>query len=90
MVFGDGYILGAGPVVHSEAQVKTFFDAHFRFLETNARQMDHPTPIQGRWKIDAIGLPRDVLEKIYFKNAERIILNQRSVGSPGPRARGQN
>jgi predicted TIM-barrel fold metal-dependent hydrolase len=78
MVFAEGYILGAGPVVHSEREVKTFFDIHFRFLETNARQMEHPTPIQGRWKIDAIGLPRDVLEKVYFKNAERIILKQRS------------
>jgi predicted TIM-barrel fold metal-dependent hydrolase len=77
MVFKEGYILGAGPVVQSEQQVKTFFDTHFRFLETNARQIDHPTPIQGRWKIDAIGLPRDVLEKIYFKNAERIILGGR-------------
>jgi len=77
MVFKEGYILGAGPVVHDEQQVKTFFDAHFRFLETNTRQMEHPTPIQGRWKIDAIGLPRDVLEKIYFKNAERIILGRR-------------
>ena len=75
MVFAEGYILGAGPVVHSEAQVKAFFDTHYRFLETNAHQMDHPTPIQGRWKIDAIGLSRDVLEKIYFKNAERIILS---------------
>ena len=77
MVFKEGYILGAGPVVKSEEQVKTFFDAHYRFLETNARQMDHPTPIQGRWKIDAIGLSRDVLEKVYFKNAERIILGRR-------------
>ena len=77
MVFREGYILGAGPVVHSEREVKTFFDTHFRFLETNARQMEHPTPIQGRWKIDAIGLPREVLEKVYFKNAERMILKQR-------------
>lgn len=78
MVFKEGYILGAGPIVHSEGQVKTFFDTQYRFLETNARQMEHPTPIQGRWKIDAIGLPRDVLEKIYFKNAERIILGKRN------------
>jgi predicted TIM-barrel fold metal-dependent hydrolase len=75
MVFAEGYILGAGPVVHSEAEVKAFFDTQFRFLETNARQMNHPTPIQGRWKIDAIGLPRVVLEKVYYKNAERIILS---------------
>jgi predicted TIM-barrel fold metal-dependent hydrolase len=76
MVFPEGYILGAGPVLTSEAEVKTFFDKHWRFLETNARQMEHPTPIQGHWKIDAIGLPADVLEKIYFRNAERIILKR--------------
>jgi predicted TIM-barrel fold metal-dependent hydrolase len=74
MVFQEGYILGAGPVVTTEAEVKTFFDRHWRFLETDARQMEHPTPIQGRWKIDAIALPRDVLEKIYVRNAERLIL----------------
>jgi predicted TIM-barrel fold metal-dependent hydrolase len=74
MAFEDGYILGAGPVVPSEAEVKTFFDRHWRFLETSARQMDHPTPIQGRWKIDAIALPRDVLEKLYVRNAERLIV----------------
>jgi hypothetical protein len=83
MVFRQGYILGAGPVLTSEAEVKTFFDRHWRFLETNARQMEHPTPIQGRWKIDAIGLPRDVLEKIYVRNAERIILHK---GAPPPGA----
>jgi predicted TIM-barrel fold metal-dependent hydrolase len=76
MVFEEGYILGAGPVVKSEAEVKTFFDRHWRFLETDARQMEHPTPIQGRWKIDAIALPRDVLEKIYFRNADRLIVNR--------------
>jgi predicted TIM-barrel fold metal-dependent hydrolase len=76
MVFDQGYILGAGPVVTSEAEVKTFFDRHWRFLETDARQMEHPTPIQGRWKIDAIGLPREVLEKIYVRNAERLILGK--------------
>lgn len=76
MVSPAGYILGAGPQLPSEAEVKKFFDAHWRFLETNARQMEHPTPIQGHWTIDAIGLPKEVLEKVYFKNAERIILKK--------------
>jgi predicted TIM-barrel fold metal-dependent hydrolase len=76
MVFPRGYILGAGPVLTDEAEVTRFFDAHWRFLETNARKMQHPTPIQGRWTVDAIGLPPEVLEKIYRKNAERIILKQ--------------
>ncbi len=76
MVFAKGYILGAGPVLPSEAEVKKYFDRHWQFLETNARQMEHPTPIQGNWKIDAIGLPPDVLEKVYYRNAERIILKK--------------
>ena len=36
------------------------------------RQFASPTPIQGRWKIDGVGLPRDVLEKVYFRNACRL------------------
>ena len=38
MVFRPGVHPRGGPVVHSEAEVKTFFDTHFRFLErTRAR-----------------------------------------------------
>jgi len=76
MVFPSGYILGAGPVLESTDEVKKFFDAHWTFLETNARRMEHPTPIQGKWKIDAVGLPAGVLEKVYYRNAERIILKK--------------
>jgi hypothetical protein len=28
---------------------------------------------QGRWKISGLDLPKDVLEKVYAKNAERVI-----------------
>lgn len=76
MAFPAGYILGAGPVLESTAEVKKFFDRHWQFLETNARQMEHPTPIQGNWKVDAVGLPVEALEKIYYRNAERLILKQ--------------
>lgn len=55
----------------TEDDVAAFYDAHWRFFETDARQIDHPTPIQGRWKIDAIDLPDDVLRKIYCENARR-------------------
>jgi predicted TIM-barrel fold metal-dependent hydrolase len=77
MVFREGTILGAGPRLDDPLEVKRYFDAHWRFLETNSRQIDHPTPIQGRWKIDAIGLPKEVLQKVYYKNAARIILKQK-------------
>lgn len=50
-----------------------FFVRHWRYFETNERQIDHPTPIQGRWKVDAIGLPTSVLQKFYVTNAEKLI-----------------
>jgi predicted TIM-barrel fold metal-dependent hydrolase len=56
-----------------------FYRKHFRFLESDEKQIDHPTPIQGRWKIDAINLPMPVLRKVYYDNAERLIF-QRKVG----------
>ena len=49
-----------------------FFASHFRYFETNARGFAHPTPIQGDWTIDGIGLPREVLEKLYAGNARRV------------------
>jgi predicted TIM-barrel fold metal-dependent hydrolase len=57
-----------------------FYHKHYRFLESDAKQIDHPTPIQGRWKIDAIHLPMPVLRKIYYDNAEQLIF-QRKVGA---------
>ncbi len=47
----------------------------FRFLETTDEYFDYPAAEQkqgGRWKIYGIGLPETVLEKIYYRNAERI------------------
>ncbi|HOI08960.1 MAG TPA: amidohydrolase family protein [Myxococcota bacterium] len=50
-----------------------FFVRHWRYFETDGKQIDHPTPIQGRWKVDAIALPPDVLHKLYVANAERLL-----------------
>ena len=50
-----------------------FYQAHFRFFETDLKNIDHPTPIQGRWKVNAIHLPSDVLHKLYYANAEKLI-----------------
>ncbi|MDH7502696.1 MAG: amidohydrolase family protein [Verrucomicrobiota bacterium] len=61
-----------------------FFAKHWRWLETTDRQFEHMTPIQGDWKIDAIGLPPYVLRKIYFDNARRLLL--RSLPAPVVRA----
>jgi predicted TIM-barrel fold metal-dependent hydrolase len=53
--------------------VARFYDATFRYFETADRDFDHPTPIQGNWKISGINLPREVLEKIYHRNAENLL-----------------
>jgi hypothetical protein len=50
-----------------------FFTQTWRYFETPERQLESPTPIQGRWKIDGVGLPADVLRKIYFDNAARLL-----------------
>jgi predicted TIM-barrel fold metal-dependent hydrolase len=48
----------------------------FRFLETDdehfAYSPDEPPP-QGRWRISGLGLPDDVLKKVYADNARRVI-----------------
>jgi len=49
---------------------------YYRFLETDDEYFDpagghHP---QGLWMIYGVFLPRDVLEKLYVKNAERLLV----------------
>jgi predicted TIM-barrel fold metal-dependent hydrolase len=49
---------------------------HYRFLETFDECFDYgtePVPGQGRWQIHGIGLPDDVLRKVYGDNARRIL-----------------
>jgi predicted TIM-barrel fold metal-dependent hydrolase len=50
-----------------------FYRAHREYFETSHRQIPHPTPIQGSWRVDGIGLPDVVLDKLYVKNAEKLI-----------------
>jgi predicted TIM-barrel fold metal-dependent hydrolase len=57
----------------TQADVDHFFASTWRYLETRDKAFAHPTPVQGRWTIDGIGLPRDVLRKVYGENLERIL-----------------
>ncbi len=67
-------VLGSpGPRLPTELEVSRFWSSTWRFFETNERAFEHPTPIQGRWTIDGIGLPADVLKKIYRDNAVRVL-----------------
>lgn len=52
---------------------------HYRFLETMDESFDYSTeevPPQGRWQICGLGLPDDVLRKVYADNARRLILDR--------------
>jgi predicted TIM-barrel fold metal-dependent hydrolase len=47
-----------------------------RFLETTDEYFDYypeHKPRKGFWKIYGLGLSKEVLEKIYFKNAEQLL-----------------
>jgi predicted TIM-barrel fold metal-dependent hydrolase len=52
---------------------------HYRFLETDDEYFNYDlgdVPLQGRWFIYGLFLPDDVLEKVYYRNAQRVILRQ--------------
>ena len=53
----------------------SMYRLYFRFLETADEYFEYPSHAsrQGRWNIYGIDLPDDVLEKIYRKNAERLL-----------------
>ena len=68
MMYGSN---GATPPTRAD-EVR-FFTETWRYFQTLDRQIESPTPIQGRWKIDGIGLPEPVLRKVYFDNAARLL-----------------
>jgi predicted TIM-barrel fold metal-dependent hydrolase len=52
---------------------------YYRFLETRDESFDYDTdevPGQGRWQIHGIGLPEDVLRRVYRDNARRLIFER--------------
>jgi len=56
-----------------------FWTPHWRYLKTYDEYFEHPaqvrtpggSPGHGRWNISGIGLPDDVLRKVYYENALR-------------------
>ena len=70
----EDLMLGStGATPPGPADVERFFTSTWRWFETSDKQIPSPTPIQGRWNVDGIGLPREILEKVYYKNAERLL-----------------
>lgn len=68
--YQDRILFGTDTPCDAEA-----YRLYFRFLETDDEYID-PTPahkLQGRWMIYGLNLPDKVLEKIYNKNALKIL-----------------
>lgn len=68
--YQDRILFGTDTPCNAEA-----YQLYFRFLETDDEYID-PTPahkLQGRWMIYGLYLPDEVLEKIYNKNALKIL-----------------
>jgi predicted TIM-barrel fold metal-dependent hydrolase len=78
-VFGvEGDVQGAGPTKYfTEEEDNEFYDIHWKYFQIGARQFDHPTPIQGNWKIDGISLSEEALKKLYWDNAYKLYGLQR-------------
>jgi predicted TIM-barrel fold metal-dependent hydrolase len=74
---------GSGPTP-TDGDAAIFFSKHWRWLETYDKDFPHMTPIQGDWTISGIALPDDVLRKIYFDNAAKLLA--RSLPLPVMRA----
>jgi hypothetical protein len=55
---------------------ENLYRIYYRFLETEDEYFDYAPariPPQGRWRIYGVGLPEQILRKVYHENAERIL-----------------
>ena len=51
------------------------YQINFRFLETDDEYFNYSIceiPSQGRWYINGVNLPDEVLEQVYYRNAARL------------------
>jgi predicted TIM-barrel fold metal-dependent hydrolase len=77
----DRILFGTDAVPHGVETPQQIFrdelyEIYFRFLETEDEYFDYapaPIPPQGRWRIYGLGLPAEILRKVYFANAERLL-----------------
>ena len=52
------------------------YEIYYRFLETEDEYFDYApakVPPQGRWRISGLGLPDDILHKVYWQNAASLL-----------------
>lgn len=52
--------------------LEEFFTRHWRFFETDEKEIQHPIPEQTSWSVSGLDLPEDVLGALYHGNALRL------------------
>ena len=69
-----------------EGASEEMYHNYFRWLETEDEYFPYAQyPAQGRWMIYGLGLPDDVLEKVYHGNAERLFGHFKGAALTGTR-----
>jgi predicted TIM-barrel fold metal-dependent hydrolase len=65
---------------------RTAYRMYYRFLETDDEYFDPSSGHhgQGMWMIYGVFLPREVLEKLYFRNAEKLLVGLEGKPLPAP------
>lgn len=78
--FQDRILFGTDASSGTSTPQQTFgdplYEIYYRFLETEDEYFDYapaPVPPQGRWRIYGLGLPEQILHKVYSGNAARLI-----------------
>ncbi len=79
--YQDRILFGTDAVPHGVETPQQIFgdelyEIYYRFLETEDEYFDYapaPVPPQGRWRIYGLGLPENILRKVYYENAARIL-----------------
>ena len=79
--YQDRILFGTDAVPHgieTPQQVFTdqLYEIYYRFLETEDEYFDYapaPVPPQGRWRIYGLGLSDQILKKVYYENAARLL-----------------
>jgi len=79
--YQDRIMMGTDAVPHGTVTPQQIFgdelyEIYFRFLESEDEYFDYapaPVPPQGRWRISGLGLPDEILRKVYNQNAARLL-----------------
>lgn len=79
--YQDRILFGTDAVPHGSDTPQQIFtdelyEIYYRFLETEDEYFDYAparVPPQGRWRIYGLGLPDEILKKVYYQNAARLL-----------------